>query len=145
MAVAPPDSSDRARYVVEKLAELGVDRLLWLNTEFGQNRAPRAEKTARWAVGALEQSRGAWLMTIGRASTVAELPAPAWLVHPGGGNLPAPAGDVTLAIGPEGGFSPDELAVVDTKLGLGARVLRVETAAVVASGLVLHHLGRMNT
>jgi RsmE family RNA methyltransferase len=52
---------------------------------------------------------------------------------------------VTLVIGPEGGFSPAELAYADMTVGLGARVLRVETAALVATGLVLRLLGRMNT
>ena len=74
-----------------------------------------------------------------------ELPEPTWVLYSGGGPLPAPTGEVTLVIGPEGGFSPEELAQADTTVGLGARVLRVETAAVVATGLVLHHLGRMNT
>ncbi|MGH8310922.1 MAG: RsmE family RNA methyltransferase, partial [Steroidobacteraceae bacterium] len=40
----------------------------------------------------------------------------------------------TLVIGPEGGFLPDELERLDaagaTRVGLGARVLRVETAVV---------------
>jgi 16S rRNA (uracil1498-N3)-methyltransferase len=124
---------------------LGVDRLLWLISEFGQAQAPRAEKSARWAIGALEQSRGAWLMAIGGDVALAEVPRPNWLVHPGGGSLPAPSGDVTLVIGPEGGFSPEELARADMTVDLGARVLRVETAAVVATGLVLRHLNRMNT
>ena len=145
VVVAPPHASDRARFTVEKLGELGTDRLLWLNSDFGQARAPRADKTARWAIGALEQSRGAWLMVTGDDVTPAELPRPAWFVHPGGGVLPDPSGDVTLVIGPEGGFSPEELTRADTTVGLGARVLRVETAALVAAGLVLCHLGRMNT
>mgnify|MGYP001826956768 CR=1 FL=1 len=145
VAVAPPRSSDRARFVVEKLAELGVDRLVWLTADFGQAGAPRQRRAARWAGGALEQSRGAWLMEVDGPLSLADLPGPTWMVHPGGGPLPSPIEDVTLAIGPEGGFSTEELIRVDTTVGLGARVLRVETAALVAAGLVLHHLGRMNT
>ena len=144
VAVAPPRNSDRARFIVEKLAELGVDRLLWVTSAYGQAGPPRAEKSVRWAVGSLEQSRGSWIMDIGEAG-FADLPDPRWLVHPGGGGLPPTHEDVTLVIGPEGGFSPDEVARADTTVGLGARVLRVETAAVVAAGLVLSHLGRMNT
>jgi len=145
VAVAPPRASDRVRFVVEKLSELGVDRLLWLTTDFGQAKAPRTNKAARWAGAALEQSGGAWLMAIDVCATLADLPPPTWVVHQGGGPLPPPTGSVTLVIGPEGGFSAQELARADTTLDLGARVLRVETAAVVASGLVLRHLGRMNS
>lgn len=145
VAVAPPHSADRVRFIVEKLGELGVDRLSWLKSEFGQARAPRTDKSVQWARAALEQSRGAWLMAVGDNVTPAELPGPRWFVHPGGGPLPVPSGEVTLVIGPEGGFSPAELAEADTTVGLGARVLRVETAAVVVAGLVLRLLGRMNT
>ncbi len=144
VAVAPLHASDRVRFIVEKLGELGVDRLLWVTTEFSQAGPPRAEKSARWAIGALEQSRGSWLMDIGDVQ-LADVPAPRWLMHHGGGGLPPDQGDVTLVVGPEGGFSPEEVARADTTVGLGARVLRVETAAVVAAGLVLSHLGRMNT
>ena len=145
VAVAPPQASDRARFIVEKLGELGVDRLVWLTTKYGQSKPPGADKAARWAIGALEQSRGSWLMPIEGPVPLTDLPPSTWLLHPGGGPLPPPSDQVTLAIGPEGGFSTEELALAVTTVGLGARVLRVETAAVVAAGLVLGHLGRMGT
>lgn len=145
VAVAPPRSNDRVRFIVEKLGELGADHLMWLTSDHGQARAPRVEKSMQWAQAALEQSRGAWLMAISDNVAPADLPGPRWFVHPGGGPLTAPGGDVTLVVGPEGGFSAAELACADTTVGLGARVLRVETAALVATGLVLRLLGRMNT
>ncbi|MDR3315321.1 MAG: RNA methyltransferase [Coriobacteriales bacterium] len=54
---------------------------------------------------------------------------------------------VALSIGPEGGFSAQEIAIL-TEAGaqvvsLGATILRTETAAVVASALVLYHLGAL--
>ncbi len=45
--------------------------------------------------------------------------------------------DPTLLIGPEGGWSPREEALVATKAGLGPRNLRADTAAVVALGVAL--------
>jgi 16S rRNA (uracil1498-N3)-methyltransferase len=49
-----------------------------------------------------------------------------------------PADDVTIISGPEGGFAPEELDALAgwTSLGLGPRVLRAETAPVVAVALV---------
>ena len=54
---------------------------------------------------------------------------------------PAVGGEMSLFIGPEGGFSEDEVAQARVSgcvfAGLGPRVLRVETAAVVASARIL--------
>jgi RsmE family RNA methyltransferase len=38
----------------------------------------------------------------------------------------------TVLIGPEGGFTPDELALAARRVSLSGQVLRVETAALVA-------------
>jgi 16S rRNA (uracil1498-N3)-methyltransferase len=45
--------------------------------------------------------------------------------------------DTTIAIGPEGGWSPDELEIGGDRVSLGPNVLRVETAAVVAVTLMV--------
>lgn len=54
-----------------------------------------------------------------------------------------------ILIGPEGGFSPEEIQTARTygivPVGLGARILRAETAAVVASTLLLHEAGDMDS
>ncbi len=56
------------------------------------------------------------------------------------GGLPAPAGPLALAIGPEGGFTGDErraIAAADfTGVRLGPRVLRTETAVLAALAAV---------
>jgi 16S rRNA (uracil1498-N3)-methyltransferase len=43
------------------------------------------------------------------------------------------SGEVTLLIGPEGGWTERELATVETHAGLGPRNLRADTAAIVAA------------
>jgi 16S rRNA (uracil1498-N3)-methyltransferase len=45
--------------------------------------------------------------------------------------------DLTLMVGPEGGWSDDELALVETKAGLGPRNLRADTAALVGLAIAL--------
>jgi len=56
-------------------------------------------------------------------------------------------GRVGLFIGPEGGFSAEEAALAQQHgvipVSLGPRILRMETAAVVAVALVLHEMGEM--
>ena len=58
IAVAPPANKDRQRFLVEKLAELGVSRLIWLRTKNGKNRVSSPTKVFSWVQTALEQSRG---------------------------------------------------------------------------------------
>jgi len=58
-----------------------------------------------------------------------------------------PGSSIALLIGPEGGFTPEEVALACEKgavpIGLGPRVLRTETAAMVAAALILYELGEM--
>jgi 16S rRNA (uracil1498-N3)-methyltransferase len=57
------------------------------------------------------------------------------------GMMAAP-GSIALLIGPEGGFSEDEVREAEAagfvRAGLGSRILRVETAAVTALGMVTY-------
>ena len=50
--------------------------------------------------------------------------------------IPRPA-EVTLLIGPEGGWTDEELAMVREHAGLGPRNLRAETAAIVATAIAV--------
>jgi len=78
------------------------------------------------------------------------LPAAARLLaHPQGAGAPLRppgAGEVGLAVGPEGGFTAYEASLLEARgfapFSLGARVLRVDTAVSFAVGMVLQWLGR---
>ena len=130
IAVAPPRSNDRLRFVVEKLQELGVGELIWLDTEFGQAKAPTAEKSRSWAVSALEQSRGGWLMTISGPMPIDLIERPSFAELSGEVSIDA---STTLCIGPEGGWAPGELRSSAPLVSLGTTVLRTETAAIVGA------------
>lgn len=132
MAVAPPSNKDRQRFLVEKLAELGVSRLIWLETQYGKNRVASASKVLSWVRAALEQSRGAYLMeTSDDLVSLRDLQGRVVVCRPGGAAEP---GDFDIiAIGPEGGFAEDEVPEDARLWDLGPTVLRVETAAVVAA------------
>jgi 16S rRNA (uracil1498-N3)-methyltransferase len=135
IAVAPPKGSDRQRFVVEKLAELGVARLIWLSTRYGDARPPKTQKADAWAIGALEQSRGAWKMRVEGPIRLEALPADFVLADADGAPLRREAGPVTIAIGPAGGWHPEELVSPERTISFGAGVLRTETAAVTAAVL----------
>lgn len=140
----------RADWIVEKLAELGVERFQPLECENASwpAGAARIERWGRLAVAALRQSRRVFLLEIRPPVTVEEAIAsmerPAVCRvgdpdgHPAGarpgGRVSGPAALEIGAIGPSGGFSPRErerlnaAGFVPTRLA-DAR-LRTETAAV---------------
>lgn len=148
---------DRPEWTVQKLTELGVDRILPLLTERTVVRlepgevAARGARLRRVAREAAMQSRRPRLPEVADpmplADALAELtgaaagnepgaaPAPSvTLAEPGGGPLPAAA--TCVLVGPEGGWSPSELGAGVTLVDLGPSVLRAETAAIVAGTLL---------
>jgi 16S rRNA (uracil1498-N3)-methyltransferase len=64
------------------------------------------------------------------------------------GELASPPAAVRLYIGPEGDFAPDELALAQEvgiqPITLGPRVLRTETAPIVALSALLYALGELD-
>jgi 16S rRNA (uracil1498-N3)-methyltransferase len=137
VAVAPPANKDRQRFLVEKLAEMGVARLVWLETTHGANRPANAAKVFSWVHAAVEQSRGAFLMeTSDEVIRLDALEGNVVVCRPGGGSDPGEA-DV-VAIGPEGGFAEGEVPPGMRDWDLGPTILRVETAAIVAASRIAH-------
>lgn len=138
LGVAVPKAKERQRFIVEKCQELGVSRLVWLKTEYGEGRMAAVTKMAAWARGALEQSRGAWLMEIVQNATLSDLDDPVILDVDAAQSLSALAIDnaITLAIGPEGGFSPTEIDTVPVRVSLGTNTLRTDTAAIAAAAIL---------
>lgn len=132
LAVAPPSARDRARFLVEKLAELGVAELIWLRTRHGEGRPPSPDKVGMWCRSALEQSRGTWLMRVSGPVSISELP-PGTVFADSTGERVDLTGVPCVAVGPEGGWAPDEIPAGASTVALGTTVLRVETAAIVAA------------
>jgi 16S rRNA (uracil1498-N3)-methyltransferase len=146
VAVAAPHQPQRVRFLVEKLAELGIDRLIWLNTRLREGRPPRIEKATAWARAALEQSRGVWLLEFGGPMVLDELPdSPTlWVAERERFPPPTVVDGGILVIGPEAGFAEGEVPASANRIGLGKRVLRVETAAVVGATVLLDRSGRLS-
>jgi 16S rRNA (uracil1498-N3)-methyltransferase len=154
VAVALP-KGDRGDFLVEKLTELGVSRLIPLGTArtVVQPKDSRLEKLRHAVIEASKQCGRNRLMTVAPLTRwaefirSAELPPLRVLLHPPEPgaevrqltDLSADAvrGGVVFAVGPEGGFTPQEVAAAAEagwlRVGLGPRVLRVETAAIAAA------------
>jgi 16S rRNA (uracil1498-N3)-methyltransferase len=139
-----PTKGDRPEWVTQKLTELGVDRIVPIQSgrsvvRWEGERAQRAvTRLRRVAREASAQCRRPWLPEVTEVTTVAgmasQMGLPPYLAHPGGGR-PSLSHPV-IAVGPEGGWDDDELARWGGTVGLGPTVLRAETAAV-AVGTVL--------
>jgi 16S rRNA (uracil1498-N3)-methyltransferase len=163
LAVALP-KGDRQKWLVEKAVELGVQRLIPLKTERSVAQ-PVAQALARLQRSVIEASKQCGrnrLMQIAQpqnwpdlVATTRDIPTRI-LAHPEGqaraterGHQPqaplaaALSDPVLLAVGPEGGFSAEEIALaVDAGwrvVDLGPRILRVETAAIVLAAMVAQH------
>jgi 16S rRNA (uracil1498-N3)-methyltransferase len=132
----------RPEWAVQKLTEIGVDRIVPLVAARSVVRWPAGEASTqlsrlrRVAREAAMQSRRVWLPVVAGVAGVEELAATPGvaLAHPGG---EAPALDrPVVLVGPEGGWDDGELASAPALVGLGPSVLRTETAAVVAGTLL---------
>jgi 16S rRNA (uracil1498-N3)-methyltransferase len=172
LAVALP-KGERQRWLVEKAVELGVRRLVPLETARGvaQPGAAALERLRRCVIEASKQCGRNRLLELappqpwaGLLAATAGVPQ-RWMAHPGGGPHGRKKGTVpicaqhppgrsgkwglspfssqdplVLAIGPEGGFTADEVAAAVQAgwqlVDLGPRTLRVETAAILLAALV---------
>ena len=159
VAAAVP-KGERADWMVEKLSELGTAAFVPLAAARSVVLPEGKNKRERWARIATEsakQSRRAGVMRIGELTTVDALlaslntssDAAGWyfstaddaaLVVDAAAALPAGVRSVTALIGPEGGWTPDELsrfaAAGLTAVALTHTVLRVETAAIAAAAVI---------
>lgn len=144
-------SGERMDYTLQKAVELGVTAIqpLAMRRSVVKLSSQRAEKrVAHWqgiVMAACEQSGRNHLPLVAPPLEVAQ-----WLATGPEGlklflspdaktslkDLTKPAGSVWLMAGPEGGFEPDESALVSDfgflPIRLGPRILRTETAALAA-------------
>ena len=157
----------RFELVLEKGTELGVARFVPLvsgrarmKTEGGSQ---RAERWRRIVTEAAEQCGRGRMSAVDPPAAFAEAVRTApglrllsWEGESASGGRglrpylrglqPAPEA-LSLFIGPEGGFGEEEAALAGeagcVAVSLGPRVLRSETAGIVAAALVMHELGEM--
>ena len=140
-------------FALEKAVEMGVNRII----PFAASRSniARAERRDRWQrliVEAAKQSKRFHLPVLDPAMEFKDiLQAPAaskiMFAERDGGSLKSAlaGGPVLFLVGPEGGWTEDELksaALAGFRaVSLGAGILRSETAAIVGASLIRYELG----
>lgn len=135
IGVAIP-KQDKPEWIVQKLTELGADRIVFLHAErsvvrWDEERGRRhLQRARRAALETLHQCRAVWLPSI-EGPTPAAAFLPSAVAADPSGRIPGPR-DRTFAIGPEGGWTDAELALAAERARLPGAILRVETAAITA-------------
>lgn len=133
---------DKPELVVQKLTELGVDRIVPFRAErsvvrWDEAKASRAHaRLVAVARSAAAQSHRPWLPVVESVADLADLAArPGAAMADRTGEAPSLERPVVL-VGPEGGWAPEERDLGLPGVRLGPTVLRAETAAVTAGALL---------
>lgn len=146
---APLPKGDRADFLIEKLTELGVTAFVPLRTARSvvHPRETKLDRLQRQVIEASKQCGRNVLMRVDPLTDWASycvregLPACRVLAHPGEGSVGnlRHEGGVVVAVGPEGGFTDEEVSAARLHgwqvVSLGPRILRVETAAMVLAAV----------
>ena len=134
---------DRPELVVQKLTELGINRISFFETTRSvvrwdaERRSKQGERLTRIAREAAMQSRRTFLPRIEFTTFEAIIQQSGMAMAEPGGRDPIDAVVTGILIGPEGGFDGDELDYAVPKIGLSRNILRVETAAIVAGAMLV--------
>ncbi len=135
---------ERPEWIVEKLTEIGVDRLVWVETQrsvvrwTAERAARNRQRLAKVARAAAMQSRRTTLLTIDGPMALGDvLASGAVAIADPNGSAWLPADVDTVVIGPEGGFDAAETPPDLPRVALASTILRVETAAFLAGYLLI--------
>lgn len=151
LAIAPTKLMDRMEWMVEKVVEIGVDEISFLNCQFSERRLVKIPRIEKIAVSAVKQSRKAWMTKLNEVESFKSFidqprmdhrfiahcydEIPRTYLYDELRKLSA-TDDVTVLVGPEGDFSVDEVRkAIDNgyvSVHLGKSRLRTETAGLSA-------------
>lgn len=147
IAVAPTKNMDRMEWFAEKATEIGIDAITCLSCRFSERKEVKPARLEKILISAMKQSQKATLpklsgMTDFRTFVSQPFDGRKFIAHCEEGIKPLlkqtyhPGENVLVLIGPEGDFSPEEIAFAIKQgfepISLGESRLRTETAALVA-------------
>lgn len=151
IAIAPTKNIDRFEWFLEKCAEIGIDEITPIIAEHSERKVIKPERLQKILVSAMKQSVKAYLPKLNQLTTFNELirhnlEAKKFIAHCNPGEkthlkkLVEKNVKTIVLIGPEGDFSPNEVALAKdkgyTEISLGDARLRTETAGIVACHIV---------
>jgi len=150
IAIAPTKSNDRTEWFIEKATEIGIDEISFIDCNKSERAVIKHERVQKVAVSAIKQSVKAYLPQLNEMtdfkkfiSQTKDFAGQKFIAHcHERAVLPHLKSEYTIgnnalvAIGPEGDFSVEEVALAIQngfkEISLGAARLRTETAALYA-------------
>ena len=147
LAMAPTKNMDRTEWFAEKATEIGFDELTFLNSRYSERKVIKTERIEKILISAVKQSLKASKPVLNEMMDFnkfisQEFQGQKFICHCNEGekkllkDVVVPGEDAVILIGPEGDFSPEEVAKAMAcgfiPVSLGKSRLRTETAALVA-------------
>ena len=152
LAIAPTKNLDRMEWMAEKSTEMGIDDIWPVRCVHSERKELKTERIGKILISAMKQSLKTMLPALSEMKPLKELlvqdlPGQKFICYCAD-DIPRrefckeyiPGSDVTILIGPEGDFSPEEVEMALQygwmPVSLGHSRLRTETAAVFAVAAV---------
>ncbi|QAA83013.1 16S rRNA (uracil(1498)-N(3))-methyltransferase [Aequorivita sp. H23M31] len=148
LAVAPTKLNDRYEWFLEKATEIGISEITPLICDHSERKTIKLERYEKIIQSAMKQSLKAYIPTLNEVISFtdfmnSEFPKTMkFIAHCENTDkkslksLLTPKKNITILIGPEGDFSPEEIQLAKkngfSPVTLGESRLRTETAAIVA-------------
>lgn len=154
IAIAPVKLNDRMEWFLEKVTEAGVDEITPVICHRSERKVINHERYQKVLLSAMKQSMNRYLPILNQAVSFNHFVSqctPGYIAHcMDGDKIPVREiltghANITVLIGPEGDFNPDEVKAAQQKgwksLSLGTNRLRTETAGV-AVGMIVGLLAK---
>ncbi len=147
IALAPTKNMDRTEWFAEKVTEIGINKISFLNCRFSERKEIKTERIEKILIAAMKQSVKATLPEVQTMSNfdsfiTHDFDGQKFIAHcyPGEKPLLSQAykkgNNALILIGPEGDFSEEEVKKANAlgfqSISLGDSRLRTETAALTA-------------
>ncbi len=152
IAIAPTKNIDRLEWFVEKVCEIGIDRITPLFCRFSERKQLKTERLHKISIAALKQSQQAYLPIIDEGiefnKWIKNIEYEQRFIAHCYKNYDKKdltkaclaSKNTIIAIGPEGDFSEEEILLASNNnfvsISLGENRLRTETAGIVACHIV---------
>jgi len=133
--IPPIQDKTRFRFMIEKLGELNVSSVTVGPTDYSQKININSEKISNWLVSSIEQSGSPFIPDFETCDEI-DFNKFNHALDITGQNLNDNLGHTNIAIGPEGGWSEDELDKFSYTSNINEFTFRTETAAIVAVSLM---------